>query len=368
MKELIKKIIFIVGIVSLLIVFILNIFVTGDMGINEWVKVKPNSIAFIFSSVLVAIAVYLFGKFLDKKLVKGKYIFYGLLIIVYIGVNIFYINVKDNRSPVYDQLTVYRLAIAMNEDKLDDIASEENAIVDEAENGPYFERYQQQLTLAFVWKILFKMFNNTNYIIIRYFNLLGNILILSSIMLICKELSKKYKVNLYLGFLMFFTFLSLIYLVTFVYGDTPGLGFSMIGVYFIMKYVSERKIKFALLSSLSMSIAYLLRMNYVIFVVAILIYMFLDLIDKNNYKKGQISKETNNEEKVGIYKRNKENINKIITKIIVMIVFLGIVLVPSNIIKTYYCNKMGLDKNKSFILTGYFYMGMSEAKYSPRMV
>ena len=75
MKEVIKKVIFIVGIISLLIVFILNIFVTGDMQINEWVKVKPNSIAFIFSSVLVAIVIYLFGKFLDKKLVKGKYIF-----------------------------------------------------------------------------------------------------------------------------------------------------------------------------------------------------------------------------------------------------------------------------------------------------
>lgn len=369
MKELIKKIIYIVGIISLLIVFIMNIFLTGDMQVNEWVKVKTNSIAFIFSVVLLAIVIYLFGKFLDKKLVKRKYIFYGFLIIAYIGLNIFYINIKNNRTPVYDQGTVYNLSVAMYEDKLDDIISERNSIVTEAKNGPYFERYQQQLTLAFVWKILFKIFNNSNYIIIRYFNLLGNILTISSIILICKELSKKYKINLYLGFIICCTFVSLIYLVTFVYGDATGLGFSMMGVYFIMKYVSEKKIRFALLSSLSMSMAYLLRMNYVIFVLAILIYLFLDLIDKNNYKKFKTIERQNEKKKIKeIYIKYKDNINNVIKKVVVMIAFLAIILVPSNIIKTYYCNKMGLDKSKSFILTGYLYMGMSEAKYSPRMV
>ena len=58
----------------------------------------------------------------------------------------------------------------------------------------------------------------------------------------------------------------------------------MLGLYFIIKYTSSKKIRYAVFSAISTSIAYMLRMNFLIFILATLIYLLLDLLNKENKK------------------------------------------------------------------------------------
>ncbi len=341
MNKILKRIISTIGLIFVTFIFILNIIYTATMAKNEVVTIKGNSFIFIVSSLILVALVYVLCKELNSKTTefRKKYLIFGLVIFMYFieqMVIIHYCSVKPNS----DQETAYNLAIAIKEknvqDFLDNSYTYEGAIV----NRTYIERYSQQIPLAFVWSILLRIFNNNSYIIIEYFNAFCNLITVVSIFLICKELSKKYKVNKYLAMSLILLFLSIPLLVTFIYGDVSGMGLAMLGTYFIIKYGSEKNIKYLIYSIISMAISYMLRMNFLIFILAILIYLFLDLIDK------------------------KENAKGILMKILAIFSFAVLTLAPATIVKNYYLKENNLDSKKSFPMTGYFYMGMTVSDYS----
>lgn len=90
------------------------------------------------------------------------------------------------------------------------------------------------------------------------------------------------------------------------------------------------------ISAICMLISYMLRMNMLIFIIALLIYMFMDILSR------------------------KIKLRHIVLKIQIILCFIIIVMIPPIIVKNYYCNKCNLDKNKSFPTTGYLFMGMNE--------
>lgn len=200
------------------------------------------------------------------------------------------------------------------------------------------ECYSQQFTLAFIWSILFRIVGSTNFVIIEYMNAVCNGITIIAIHLICKEISKKYNVNKYLGIFMTLTFISISALVVYVYGDISSLAFALLSVYFIMKYVSSEKIKYALFSAICMALAYMLRMNILIFIIAVVIYLFLDIINK------------------------KIKLKKTIINVVVIIGFIVLSILPGALIKNYYINKCNFSRRESFPPIGYLYMGMSETE------
>lgn len=128
---------------------------------------------------------------------------------------------------------------------------------------------------------------------------------------------------------------------TFIYGDLSSITFALFSIYFIMKYTREKNLKYAIFSAGSMCISYMLRMNMLIFIIAISIYLFFDIISE------------------------KQDTKQILKKFGIMFMFLLIVVGPANIIKNYYLNKYNLEKNENFPVFGYIYMGMQEAYSSP---
>ena len=69
-------------------------------------------------------------------------------------------------------------------------------------------------------------------------------------------------------FTLIFTFISLTMLSTFIYGDTPGLALCLFSVYFMMKYTKEKAIKYPIYASFCTMVAYMMRMNSLIFIIA----------------------------------------------------------------------------------------------------
>ena len=341
MSKFLKNIICIIGISILTIVVILNIDYNTVINAEEIAKVNFNNWLILLGLVLLTAIIYLSAIMLKRycKKIKKKYLIFGLVILIYVLMQVVWINVRVAK-PAADQYTTYQLAIAMKENQLED--SLNNSLIYEFKYPHlYFERYSQQFTLAFVWSIMFKILNSTDVLIPQYFNIFSNALLAITIFLITGEISKKYKVNKYLSLILYLTFISLPLLATFVYGDLSGLSFAMLGVYFIMKYTRTRKIKYAIFSSISTAFAYMLRMNILIFILAMIIYLILDLISK------------------------KESLKHYIIKILVIIGFIIISILPASLTKTYFCNKCGLDKSKNFPTTGYILMGMSESNSSP---
>lgn len=342
MNKLLKTIIFVVGIISLVIVIILNLTTYSYIKLNEVVKTYDNNIfIIILLTILIAIIFLMCNiiKFCLKK-VRKKYLIFGIVIILYVIIQIIWVNARE-AYPANDQDTAYQLAVQMKENNVEEYVQNSTTYDAKISNTIYLERYNQQFTLAFIWSLIFRIFNCTNVFIIQYFNILCNALLAITIYLICKELSTKYNMNKYLAMFLYFTFLSVPLLSTFIYGDLSGMSFAMLGVYFLMKYTRKRKIRYAVYASISTALAYMFRMNIMIFIIAMFIYLILDLISK------------------------KESAKNIITKIIVIIGFIIMSILPSTLTKMYFCSKCNLDIKRTFPATGYFLIGMNSRSFAP---
>ena len=177
---------------------------------------------------------------------------------------------------------------------------------------------------------------------LRIYNVFSNVIIIIFLYKIGKQLSKEYKVNMVLLVLLSMTFLTLPILSTFVYGDIPSLAFSLISVYFVMRYTETKNIKYLIFSALSISFAYMLRMNTLIFIIAILIYLGLNFLKecfKNTWKKNVLS-------------------------IVVIALYVVIAFLPTSLVKNYYMNKYSIDKDKTYPIQSFLLFSMMEGPRS----
>lgn len=69
-----------------------------------------------------------------------------------------------------------------------------------------------------------------------------------------------------------------------VYGNIFGFLFSLLAVYFLLKYYDEYKIRYIVLIALSLGLAIMFKSNYEIVMIGILISLFLDLIQNKEIK------------------------------------------------------------------------------------
>ncbi len=344
MSKFLKNVISIIGIILLAIVIILNIEFSSTINASEQINIQTNKILYLVELIIVSGAIYYVCHLIKKNSskIKKKYIIFGIILFTYAVLQIVWINVRQ-ASPSADQQSVYEIASAMSQNNAKDYIENTGCYGGALDSTVYFERYSQQFSLAFIWSLIFKILGSTNLIIIQYLNIICNVLLALAIFLICEKLQTKYKMNKYLSMTLYFTFITIPLLSTFIYGDLSGMAFAMLGVYFIMKYTEQGKIRYAFYSALLTSIAYMMRMNILIFIIAIIIYLFLDLISK------------------------KDKITNILTKVLIILSFIIITIAPASIVKSYFCNKYDLDANKSFPPLGYVVMGLNGDKLSPGM-
>lgn len=336
MEKLAKNVIEIIGFILCTVIFVLNLmFMSLLADVTEKVHRYTIIMQTIIAILMIAIWLYVKKKSMSNKTynkiklsAKTKKIIFVVIIILYILMQISWITIRK-ATPIYDQGNVYYLAERMYKDELD--------IIINSGYHQYFELYPQQLTLATIYFIIFKIFSSTNVFILQVINAFSNALTIIGLVLISKQLSKDYKVNLIKTVIIAIAFITLPLLSTFVYGDILSLPMCIFSVYFIMKYLQDNKKRYAFISSLFMWIAYMERMNNLIFILAIIVYLFLDLL-----------------------KTKDRNVKLVLQKILILIIFVIISLVPSTIVKRVMQDKLELEKDRQFPTTGFLYMGMSE--------
>lgn len=326
-KKVIEKIVIIFAIITVGFIAISNLFFRSNIlnDVSEQVDITQITttilaISFVIIGIILAIGVF------TKKInftKKTKIILLVCAIILYIIVNVLWIQ-TTKVEPVADQKVVHELAqkIANGEEE-------------QLKKSEYLERNPQQIGTSYFIATIYNIFNSTNHQIIQYINVLCNIVSIIFMYLIMKQFLKEYKFNTWIYFIISFTFMPLILLSTFVYGDYIGLMLSCVGIYMIMKYADKQKVRYLFVSAMLLALSYIVKSNYLIFVLAIIIYLVLDFLKKKDWK-----------------------------KILFIALFILITLLPNTILKNVISNKLELDKNRSIPTSAYIYMGMNEGSRS----
>ena len=336
-----KNIIYYLGIIFLALIFGLNLIYTAILDNSEHIQINNNQLLYIFALISMGIFIFIITRIinfiLDKeKNIKKRKILFIFFLIFYIFLNIIWCIII-RPAVVADQIHVYNLAQIFysenNEGFLYQLTYAGIPLIE------YIQAYPQQITLAFVYNILFRIIHFDGIEMLRVLNIVGNFIIFLALYKICNQISKKYKTNKTLLLFLIITFFSLTMLSTFVYGDIPSLALCLLNVYFAMKYVETNKYSYIIGSSLVTMIAYMMRMNSLIFIIATVIYLILAFL--NNIK-------TNT---------TKKNI----INVLFIIIYICISILPSNVVKLYYIKKYELNEEMAYPNTSFFLIGMSES-------
>lgn len=340
-----KKIIFFIGIAFLVTIAIFNIFLTANLGSFERVLFSLNSFFYIIGLALVGIALFLISNLLNKFLYAQntpykKHIRKVLLTavcVIYIAFTILWtLSVKPDIGA--DQICLSNLARVFYSSNNEHLLS--NNTYAEIPLAEYIQGYQHQIPLAFLFNLFFRLIHFDNIEYLKVFNVISIFLIVFAIFKIGFQLAKKYSINKVLLCILILTFLPLPMLSTFIYGDLLSLAFCLLSVYFMMKYVETQKLRYCLFSSFCSMVGYLARMNSLIFVIATVMYLLFDLINKETFKRTW-----------------KENL----LKFSMIVAYIAITIVPSVAVKNYYLDKYELDKSKAYPNISYFLMAMEQS-------
>ena len=326
-----KKIICFLSIIAIGIVLICNIFYINNIENNEVSNIEYYGIFnLIISFIIIGLIIFVSYKLEKIKIGKKIKIFFIIIaLMLYIGIQIFWIN-NSVTIPYADSEQLIVIANEMNSG---------NELSEYCRN--YISYYPQQIPLIAFIALIFKIFGTTNFVILQYLNIIANVFTVIGLYFITRNLSKEDKWSKILFFILSLSFIPMIMLVTFVYGDFLGLPFAVWAVFWAIKYEKNDKIRDGIISGILLLIACMLRMNYIIFAIAIDIYWFISLLDKKERSKKEI-----------------------LIKIGVLILFVLIITIPNSIIKNIFVKKYDLSTEKSFSTIPYLYMGMSEGEYA----
>ena len=170
-----KRIIQIVGIICLGIVIAINLIYASYLNISEEIITGYNSVIFTIEVILIGIMLYLIANMLDDLLYKEekkesatkRRVIYGILITIYIAVTICW-TIFIRPGIVADQVHVAGLARSFVRGDTEEYLTENSYAGNSLKE--YFEGYSQQIPLAFVQSLFFRLMNNSEIESLRALN------------------------------------------------------------------------------------------------------------------------------------------------------------------------------------------------------
>lgn len=319
-----NKTVNVIAFIILSILLVLNIlYTTNIIGLEEHAKIIKTPFISVIATIIIFFMYIAILKILTNKIFeKKKKIIIVIALILYTIINIAWIN-WAKISPTDDAKTVHNIAIAFVKNNKDVLYK-----------STYLEKCPQQIGMALFFSIIYKVTGTTDYKIIQYLNILANILTIIALYKIIKKIDNKNEKTQFAYFLLILPFIPLILLTTYVYGDYIGLSLMSWAIFFIMKYKIKYERKYLILSAFLMMLSCIIKTNYMVSLIAIIIYLIMDIVCNNK---------------------------KIFIKILLIIIYLMIVIIPYTTLKNKVATELNLIKTESIPTTGYLYIGMSES-------
>ena len=209
-----------------------------------------------------------------RRIFEKKY--FGLVLCIVVGVISVLIVAVGQYPPKFDQKHVIEAAAALNEHDYSDFAV-----------GNYLYVFPFQMGVVLYYQLLSLLFGNLNYVAFEIVNAVWIVLSVWLFMKISGFLWEKEKGYAAGTAVLCLLFLPYLLYVTFLYGTVVGMAFALLSFNTMLLYERERKLPWLLISGLSMGIATVVKSNYMIFMIAEIIYLLLGcLSDKvTNFKK-----------------------------------------------------------------------------------
>ena len=208
-----KKIIVFLGVIFLLTIIILNIIYTSTLDLSEHITINNNSILYIIGIIITGLLIYFISRTINKYITNQKdlkvkmkinKIFLFISLFIYITFTIVWTILV--RPPIVgDQIHVCNLAQTFYSGDLEEYLPDMTyAGIPLSE---YMQLYHQQIPLAFVYSLFFKLIHFDGIGILRVLNVIAIFFIVFAIYKINQQLSKKYETNKVLLFILILTFI-----------------------------------------------------------------------------------------------------------------------------------------------------------------
>lgn len=288
---------------------------------HQYVYDKPYKILICF--ILLIVVTFFIRKYfkIEKKLNSKKlFIVLGSMLFIIFG----FIILKYDIQPKADQLNILNCAASLRQGDYSPFLP----------NG-YIGKCTNQAGIVIILYYLSFIFGENNYIAIQFLNIFG--LILSNYC-ICKIAMISFhddKIQKWVMILLF-AYMPLNWYVTFVYGNIFGHAFSMLAILEGYQFFEHRTLKSFIIAFISIIVAMMLKMNYMIVFIAMIFFILFDIILNKRYK-----------------------------TILLLICFIPTILIANDLPKTFIENKTGILLDQGVPMLAYIEMGIQPSETKP---
>ncbi len=268
--SLLYKIIFYLTSAILSLLILSSLFFTVYMPLSGKEKIEFHHSNWYFPILIFLFILLLFkSKKLVEKISSNKLFLIFSVIYLVLGLFLIFRLVGGLRADAY---SVYQAAKEFNSGNFDSLTK----------NNGYLFLYPHQLGLTTLERIYVFLYDSEK--LIYFFNLL---FIIGTNFYIYKISSKLFKNQLVTNYsiILSFLFFPHFFFLTFAYGTIPGLFLVLLGYYHLLKYNESFRYYNAIISILSFALACLIRNNYYIFVIAILLIQIFSFLENGKWKK-----------------------------------------------------------------------------------
>lgn len=252
----------VIGVLAIIVTVYFNVAINFA---NEKCEFRIDNIFLnVFYSCIGLVLLYGIYKLLTKI---NKKVLLVIILIISSFFGIWWVN-RIGFKPISDQSMVIYCGEKFVENDLPTILNP----------GEYLNRNPHQLGFCIYIMTVFRLLNTRNPLVLQVLNVIYSVICSLTLYFICKEIFKEdivHKLCLILiaFFSIYWTFFS-----THVYGNLPGLMFGLIAFLFTLRFIENYKVYNLIITAIAISIAYLLKTNYEIFSVAILVILGLHFL------------------------------------------------------------------------------------------
>lgn len=311
--------------------FVMSIFTVCHMNSNEHTFfVKGNVLVKIILLAIIICGAYLFKKkkpyFFIKELKHEKVIKYILLAIIF-AINLSWVLLVRSNA-VADQFFVMDAAMKLK-----------NGDYSMFMPGNYVSYYTVQMGLVTVHYFLAYVFGEYNYLAFQILSAVAVTFSWNSLYEIAKTMGIK-SVGRVALLVMGVIFLPYSFYSTFVYGTILGFSFSIAALKYELMFIKDKKVTYIILSGLCIALGIMIKSNYLIFLVGMLIILFMWVLKS-------FSKKT------------------VISALIASFIIVCLYLVQSYGVKAFIEAKTGIAMDKSMSSLAWLEMGFQDGPRAP---
>lgn len=303
---------------------------TTEINIEHTFYIRDNYIQHIVMFVVFSFLLMIVKTDRFKRIINSKY--FGTAVCVAIGVLSILIVLAGQYYPKYDQMHVVEAAARLNQNVYSDF-----------EPGDYLFVFPFQTGTVLYFQLLSFLFGNMNHVAFQIVNCLWIALTYYLFMkisgILWEEKEHPYKAGVAIMGLLFLPYL--LY-ASFLYGTVVGMAFAVLSFYMMFLYEQNPKVHYLLICGLSMGIATVVKSNYMIFMIAEVIYLLMKLTSDKT-----------------------AGLKKALPKMVLIIVLLGFFFIGRFGVDAYIKSMNGGAEVKGIPMTAWIAMGLQDGKGAP---